>query len=307
MRQRLRGYTDGLIALAPPSGGTSLATLAAETSAVRNVVDGSQELRSVLSDTGVPLPARRGVVDDLFGPHVGPATMNLLNFVLEADRAPETAANIDWLAVRLDAAKRQMQPIGDVVLGHRGAEERIDGFATAVLATLENDQALARVEDELFRFSQVLADSEPLKAALTSRDIPPANRAKLVTDLLAGKASEATTVLATYATQVGRPRDFEDLLQALINRVAAESNRRVAEVRSAVALDEAQRRSLAAALGRAVGHDVEVRVTVDPSVIAGFVATVGDTVVDGTARHQLQLLKERLVTPEVRITTGESR
>jgi hypothetical protein len=35
------------------------------------------------------------------------------------------------------------------------------------------------------------------------------------------------------------------------------------------------------------------------------VASVGDTVVDASARHQLELLKERLVNPEVNITTGE--
>jgi F-type H+-transporting ATPase subunit delta len=122
-----------------------------------------------------------------------------------------------------------------------------------------------------------------------------------VADLLGGKAGAVTMALAVYATQVGRPRDFETFIGLLIDRVAAESNRRLADVRSAVELDDRQRQALAAALGRAVGRDVEVRVTVDPSVVAGFVATIGDTVVDGSARHQLELLKERLVSPEVRI------
>ena len=304
MRQSIRGYADGVIDLAR-RGGPDLATLASEVGAVRDVLAGSEDLRRVLSDPGVALASRRSVLGDIFGAHVGAPTMRLLHFVLEADRATETVVDIGWMAERLDAAGRGLVPTGDVVLGHRGAEERIEGYATAVLETLDRDRGLAEVEDELFRFQRVVAGADELRAALTNRDLPVSARRSVVTDLLADRASAATTALASYATQVGRPRDYESLLEALVERVAAEANRRLAEVRSAVDLDEEQRLKLGEALGRAVGHDVDVRVTVDPSVIAGFVATIGDTVVDGTARHRLDLLKERLVMPEVNITTGE--
>ena len=304
MRQSIRGYADGVIDLAR-TGGPDLATLASEVGSVQGVLAGSEDLRRVLSDPGVPLASRRSVLADLFGAHVGTPTMRLLSFVLDADRASETVTDITWMAERLEAAGRGMAPTGDVVLGHQGAAERLDGYATAVLETLDGERALGEVEDELFRFQRVVAGADELRAALTNRDLPVSARRSLVTDLLASRASAATTALAAYATQVGRPRDYEALLEALVARVNAEANRRLAEVRSAVELDEDQRRKLAEALGRAIGHDVDVRVTVDPSVIAGFVATIGDTVVDGTARHRLDLLKERLVMPEVNITTGE--
>jgi F-type H+-transporting ATPase subunit delta len=91
----------------------------------------------------------------------------------------------------------------------------------------------------------------------------------------------------------------------LVDRAAEESNRRLAEVRVPVELDDTQRQHLAAALGRIVGRNVEVRVTIDPTVLGGFVATIGDTVVDGSARHRLELLKERLVMSEAEITIGD--
>ena len=104
---------------------------------------------------------------------------------------------------------------------------------------------------------------------------------------------------------MGRPRDYEALLSHLVDRVAAESNRRLAEVRTAVDLDDDRRSQLAEALSRVAGRPVDVRVTVDPAVLGGFVATIGDTVVDGSTRHRLELLKERLDTPEAEITTGD--
>ena len=54
---------------------------------------------------------------------------------------------------------------------------------------------------------------------------------------------------------------------------AAESNKAVAEVRTAIALTDDQRSRLAAALGKATGKQVEVKVVVDPSVLGGVVTT----------------------------------
>jgi F-type H+-transporting ATPase subunit delta len=70
-------------------------------------------------------------------------------------------------------------------------------------------------------------------------------------------------------------------------------------------MDEQQQARLAESLERALGYQVDVRVSVDPTLLGGFVANIGDTVVDASARHQLDLLRERLVMPEVNITTGE--
>jgi F-type H+-transporting ATPase subunit delta len=308
LRQSIRGYTDGLIALAArptaasgQPGWVNLATVTSDVAAVRAVLAGSDDLSRALSDPGIPLAARRGVLHDLFDNRIDAGTLRVLDFVLGADRASETVADLEWLSERLEAASKRMEPVGDIVLGTKAAEERLEGYATAQLETVEGGPALATIEEELFRFSQAVAGSEPLRQALTDREIPAPIRRQVVADLLGGKAGAVTVALAVYATQVGRPRDFETFIGLLIDRVAAESNRRLADVRSAVELDDRQRQALAAALGRAVGREVEVRVTVDPSVVAGFVATIGDTVVDGSARHQLELLKERLVSPEVRI------
>jgi F-type H+-transporting ATPase subunit delta len=78
-------------------------------------------------------------------------------------------------------------------------------------------------------------------------------------------------------------------------------------VRAFLPFDDEERRRLATTLKRLTGRNVDIRVTVDRSVLGGFVATVGDTVVDGSARHRLELLKERLLLPEATTTDpGES-
>ena len=68
----------------------------------------------------------------------------------------------------------------------------------------------------------------------------------------------------------------------------------VAEVRSAVALTPDQQTRLAAALANATGKQVNLKVVIDPTVMGGLVATVGDTVIDGSVRSRLEQLKSRL-------------
>ena len=63
-------------------------------------------------------------------------------------------------------------------------------------------------------------------------------------------------------------------------------------MRSAVELTPEQRERLAAALSTAVGADVEVKVVIDPTVMGGVLAQIGDRVFDGTVRSRLNQLRE---------------
>jgi F-type H+-transporting ATPase subunit delta len=314
VRESIRGYADAVVEETAPTGVigrllhpgptpvAAISDLATEVAGVRDLLAASDELRQVLTDPGVPAHARRAVLSDLFGDRISANALRLLLFTVERGRAAELAEDVTALAERTQAADQGLHPVGPAVLGHRAALERIDGYADAVLASVADDRGLAEVEDELFRFERIVAGSTQLSEALTGRDVPSEARAGLVADLLGSKTSTATTRLAAYASTIGRPRDYLELLAALVTRVANETNRRIAEVRAVVDLTDEQQERLATALSRIVGQRVEVRVVLDPSVLGGFVATIGDTVVDGSVRHRLDLLKERLVVSETSST-----
>jgi len=68
-----------------------------------------------------------------------------------------------------------------------------------------------------------------------------------------------------------------------------------AEIASAFPLTDAQVADLTAALARATGKQVEVKVVVDESVLGGLVARVGDTVIDGSLKSRLDSLKQSLL------------
>jgi F-type H+-transporting ATPase subunit delta len=300
VRESIRGYTDALLEEASPD---AEARLADEMAAVRALIEGSEDLRRVLGDPGVATHVRRTILLELLGNQVGANTLRLLAYAIDMDRATDVLGDVEWLAERTAAARDGRAAMWEGALGRSAAAERIDGYATAVLEEVSSEGRLGDVEDDLFRFMRVVDGSKQLRDAMASRELPAERRRALVVELLSGKANPASTRLAAYATRVGRPRDYIDHLGGLVERVAEEANRRVAEVRAAIDLDDEQRRRLGDALGRITGRPVAVRVSVDRDVLGGFVATIGDTVVDGSARHRLDILKERLVLPEATATT----
>ena len=77
---------------------------------------------------------------------------------------------------------------------------------------------------------------------------------------------------------------------------AAEGNKEVAEVRSAIDLTDDQKQRLAAALEPATGKKVELKVIVDPTVLGGLVAQVGDTVIDGSVKAPPRPAQDRVLT-----------
>ncbi|MEO7836525.1 MAG: ATP synthase F1 subunit delta [Acidimicrobiales bacterium] len=171
---------------------------------------------------------------------------------------------------------------------------RADAYANALFEVAQAEGALEAVEEELFRVARTFEASDDLRSNLTDQAIPVELRQGVVEKLLGGRASPVTTALVSFVVGAGRARDLPAIIDRLVERVAEERAEVVAEVRSAIPLDDEQRVRLAAALSQATKKKVSVKVIVDPSVLGGLVASIGDTVIDGSIRHRLDQLKEAL-------------
>jgi F-type H+-transporting ATPase subunit delta len=173
-------------------------------------------------------------------------------------------------------------------------DARIDGYARGLFEVARAEGTLDEVEDELFRFARSYESSDELRNALSDDMIPPAKRQSIVEDLLGGKATSTTVQLISMVVGSGHGRDLPAIVDRMVQRAASSKDLEVAEVRSAVALTADQQERLKAALANATGKNVNLKVVVDPAVLGGLVATVGDTVIDGTVRTHLDQLKSRL-------------
>jgi F-type H+-transporting ATPase subunit delta len=174
----------------------------------------------------------------------------------------------------------------------------VRGYAEALFSVAEAEGELAAVEDQLYAFAKALEGQTKVREALTDPALPAENKKGLIRDLLGERANPHTVNALGFLIDQGRAREIGRIAEELARVAAARRAHQVAEVRSAVQLDEPQRQRLAAALSKATGRQVEVKVVVDPTVVGGVVAKVGDEVFDGSVRTRLAEVRGRLARLE---------
>ncbi|MEU4215270.1 F0F1 ATP synthase subunit delta [Actinoplanes sp. NPDC026623] len=156
-----------------------------------------------------------------------------------------------------------------------------------VLASADKAGTIAEVEDELFRFGQIVRGNAELSVTLSDPGAPVERRAKLAGDLLEGKAQAATVQIIAVALEGFGGRNFEASLSRLVELTAAKRDREVAYVTVAKLLGEAEEQRLAAKLSDIYGRQVSLKFDLDPSIIGGLSVRVGSDLYDGTILRRL--------------------
>ena len=174
------------------------------------------------------------------------------------------------------------------------AADRNDAYATALFEVAKAEGNLDKVEAELYQVARAIEGSEELRSKLTDQALPVELRQGIVEELLGDRTQPVTKALVSFVVGSGRARDLPKIIDLLVQRTAEERQEVVADIRSAIPLDDDQQARLADALSRRTGQKVSVKVNVDPSILGGIVATIGDTVIDGSIRRRLDQLKESL-------------
>ena len=174
------------------------------------------------------------------------------------------------------------------------SDDRIDGYASAIFEIARSEGELEVVGDELYRIARVFESSPELRDVLIDRRVATERKQAVLGELLEGKAAPLTVALVNFVVSVGRGGDLPAIADRLAARAAGERNAVISEVRSAIELDDATIAKLASSLSAAIGKQVEVKTVLDPAVLGGIVARIGDTVIDGSLRNRLESLRDKL-------------
>jgi ATP synthase F1 delta subunit len=290
MNPALQGYTAAVVASA---GTDALAGLAGDLEDIDRFVQTNDAMRGLLTDTTLRGPVRRAVMLDLLEGKVSEPARRLAAFACAAVGAPDVPAAVSWLANRTrhlaDGYGNEEMPLG--LLQSR---QRIGGFATA-LHEDDSTAELESMEDELFRFARIVQSTPGLRGALVDRDLSVEARQALATQLLEGKVLPGTLDLVRYVVAGGRARDIVGSLDWLVEQTAKARGWRIARVRAASTVEDAQQSELAESLGALAGAPVELQVVIDPSLLSGAVIQIGDLQVDASARGKIDALREHLM------------
>ena len=161
-------------------------------------------------------------------------------------------------------------------------------YAKAAFEHARERKAFARWSELLATASAVVADPNVEKLLSNPRVTP----AQLV-DLIAGVVGELDDQGKNFLNTLAQNRRLGLLpeISANYEKLRAEIEQ-IADVHvtSAIALDDAQRARLTAALKKRLRREVRLHVSVDPSLIGGAIVRSGDLVIDGSLKSGLDRL-----------------
>jgi len=168
-------------------------------------------------------------------------------------------------------------------------------YARALFGLARETDAIVQIRGELAQIAS-LFESDPALHNALFRPLHPVAERRAVLRSVCERLSLSVIVRNFFAYAIDQRRlvDF-DAIRAEFEALAdAAAGLVKARVTAAAPLDDAQRARLQSALAARTGRNVELDIAVDPSLIGGVVASIGNVVFDGSLRTQLSQLRDTL-------------
>ena len=174
----------------------------------------------------------------------------------------------------------------------RGASAR--RYAQAVFAiALEHDEPDRWLDD-----LALLADAMANEEFVTFVDAPQltlSQKTDLISETLGDSVSRLALNLISLLASRNSARLLPSITESYQEMLDEHNGVERAEIVSAVPLSDEQQGRIETMLKDIVGKDITSTSRVEPQILGGFVARVGDKVIDGSTRTRLDELRRELV------------
>jgi F-type H+-transporting ATPase subunit delta len=166
-------------------------------------------------------------------------------------------------------------------------------YAEAALEIGRSDGTLDAWERDLARLGELIRNDD-LRRLLEHPAIPFARKEQLMQRVVGDGVSREALSLVLLMVRRGRPRAIGRMIEHFGDLLRRERGIALAEVRTALPLDDAQRRAVADRLAQITGDQVEMSEMVDEALIGGIAVRIGDRLYDASVRSRLERLRARM-------------
>jgi F-type H+-transporting ATPase subunit delta len=148
---------------------------------------------------------------------------------------------------------------------------------------------------QLADFGEAFATSAELRNFLGSPAVDTKAKHRVIEKIIAQQgAGKIVRNFLFVILDHHRAQILPEIIAAVQNVVRQRQGIAEAEVSSAVELSSAQKTELAKTLSRLTGKRIEPKYSLDPALLGGAIARVGDTIYDGSLRSRLAEMRTRL-------------
>jgi F-type H+-transporting ATPase subunit delta len=168
-------------------------------------------------------------------------------------------------------------------------------YAGAIFDIAQRQNTVDRTLEDIQNIAEVFAH-RGLAYLLREPKVPAKRKETALRQALADKVLPTSLNLALLIVQRELVEIMPRLAAELKNLVLDSRNQAVAQVTTAAQIDEAQSAILKQTLEQRTGKTILLEARVDPSIIGGVIARVGDEIIDGSVRNRLHLLRQQLLS-----------
>ncbi len=166
-------------------------------------------------------------------------------------------------------------------------------YAEAVFQVAREEQSFDLWLRELGEVEQLLTDRQ-VAQVLTSPAIPQDRQLGVLAAAVPDLSAPVRRFLDLLVRR-GRLELVPQIAETFRELVDEERGLERVKVTTAVPLESAERDLIAARLSTRTGKRVQLEESIDPGLIGGVVAQVGDEIIDGSVRGRLERLRRALV------------
>jgi F-type H+-transporting ATPase subunit delta len=174
----------------------------------------------------------------------------------------------------------------------RGASAR--RYAQAVFGIALDQGEPDRWLDDLALLSDAMANEE-FANFLDAPQLTLVQKTNLIGETLGDTVSDLARNLLSLLASRNSARLMPSITESYQQMLDEHNGVERAEIVAAVPLSSEQQQRIEAMLTGIVGKDIRATSRVEPQIIGGFVARVGDKVIDGSTRTRLDELRRELV------------
>ncbi|MCJ7515580.1 MAG: ATP synthase F1 subunit delta [Dehalococcoidia bacterium] len=165
-------------------------------------------------------------------------------------------------------------------------------YAQAVFEIALESNKLKEWQSNLAKIAKLVQDDEFVGLAENPK-VPFDMKTKLVQEKL-GKTEPMALNLAYLLISKGKIKTASQISEEYNRLLNEHYGIKSAEVTTAIPLDNIEKEKLSQNLETLVGKKVSMQVQVDPDILGGFIARIDDSLIDGSIRSRLEMLKKRL-------------
>ena len=165
-------------------------------------------------------------------------------------------------------------------------------YAEAAFEIARADRGIDAWEGDLERLQGVLEDPE-LRALVEHPAVPYTDKERVLRKVSGDARAEAVNLVLLMVRR-GRPRAIGSMVEHFRALVRRHRGIALAEVRTALPLEDAQRDAVRDRLHELTGDEIEITEVVDESLIGGITVRIGDQLYDASVRNRLERLRARL-------------